>query len=297
MKFNDICLALFVILIWGTNFSFIKIGLEEFPPILFCALRFAVVAIPAVFFVPFPKASIWCVVGVGVFLGVLKFSLLFLAMRSDASAGLSSLILQAQVFLTIGLSVFIFKESVSRIQVFGIVISVLGFSFFVMDRGGNITLLGLGLILLAALFWAVSNLIMKKMGDANLLHFMVWVSVIPPLPLLCLSFVTESSDPVGFVLAASGRAWAVLGFVSYMATLVAFAIWGKLLKSYSAAVITPFALLIPVVGIFTSNILLNEHVGFYEGIGGGLIMFGLVLCALGRQLRELLVRVCPAIGL
>lgn len=285
MKFSDICLALFVILIWGTNFSFIKIGLEEFPPILFGALRFAVVAIPAVFFIPFPKTSIWNVVGVGVFLGVLKFSLLFLAMKSDASAGLSSLILQAQVFLTIGLSVFIFKESISRIQIFGMAVAVLGFSFFVINTGGNITLLGLGLIMLAALFWAVSNLIMKRIGDVKLLHFMVWVCLIPPLPLLCLSVLTESSNPIETVLSASGRAWGVLAFVSYMATLVAFAIWGKLLKSYSAATVTPFALLIPVVGIFTSSLILDEALGFYEGMGACLIMVGLVFCALGPKLR------------
>ncbi len=278
-------MALLVILIWGTNFSFIKIGLEEFPPILFGALRFTVVAIPAVFFIPFPKTSIWNVVGVGVFLGVLKFSLLFLAMKSEASAGISSLILQAQVFLTIGLSVFIFKESIGRIQMFGMGVAVLGFSFFVVDTGGNITLLGLGLILLAALFWAVSNLIMKTIGDVNLLHFMVWVCLIPPLPLLCLSLFTESSDPLEIVLAASGRAWGVLAFVSYMATLVAFAMWGKLLKSYSAASVTPFALLIPVVGIFTSSIVLDEQLGYYEGVGACLIMVGLVFCALGRKLR------------
>lgn len=284
MKLKDIFLALIVIVIWGTNFSFIKIGLEEFPPILFGALRFAVVAIPAVFFIPFPKTSIWNVIGVGVFLGVIKFSLLFVAMKSEASAGLASLILQAQVFFTIGLSVFIFKEKISRVQLFGIAIAVLGFSFFIVDTGGNITLLGLGLILFAALFWAISNLIMKTIVDVNLLHFMVWVCLIPPLPLLCLSLFTETSDPFAIILAASVKAWGVLAFVSYMATLVAFALWGKLLSSYSAAAVTPFALLIPVVGIFTSNIVLDEQLGFYEGVGAGLIMLGLVFCALGKRI-------------
>ncbi|MCO7199295.1 EamA family transporter [Pseudoalteromonas sp. OANN1] len=98
-------MALIVVIIWGLNFSVIKFGLAELPPILFSGLRFLVVAIPAVFFIPFPKTSVWNVLGVGLFLGVLKFSLLFIAMESNASAGIASLLLQAQVIFTILLSV------------------------------------------------------------------------------------------------------------------------------------------------------------------------------------------------
>jgi O-acetylserine/cysteine efflux transporter len=184
MSIKDICLAFLVVMIWGLNFSIIKIGLEELPPILFSALRFALVALPAVFFVPFPKTSIWNVVGVGVFLGVLKFGCLFVAMKSDASAGLSSLLLQAQVFFTIGFSVLFYKEHITKSQLLGVVIASMGFSLFFVNAGQNITYLGLILILLAAFFWSISNLIMKKIKDVNLLHFMVWVCLIPPLPLL-----------------------------------------------------------------------------------------------------------------
>ncbi|CAM4021732.1 EamA family transporter [Shewanella denitrificans] len=179
MKLQDILLAILVVMIWGINFSFIKIGLEELPPILFSALRFAIVAIPAVFFIPFPKTSVWNVIGVGLFLGVFKFGLLFVAMKSDASAGLSSLILQAQVFFTIGLSVFFFKEMLTKTQILGVCIAAIGFSFFIFNAGGNITAVGLMLILLAAFFWAISNLIMKRVTQVNLLHFMVWVPLYP----------------------------------------------------------------------------------------------------------------------
>ncbi|MEI8631341.1 EamA family transporter [Vibrio sp. PP-XX7] len=110
MGIKSISLALIVVFIWGFNFAVIKFGLEEIPPILFSALRFLIVAIPAVFFVPFPKTSLWNVLGVGLFLGVLKFSFLFIAMKSDASAGISSLLLQVQVIFTIILSIFFFRE-------------------------------------------------------------------------------------------------------------------------------------------------------------------------------------------
>jgi len=88
MDIRSVLGSLLVVLIWGLNFSVIKFGLEELPPIMFSGLRFLIVAIPAVFFIPFPKTSIWNVIGVGGFLGVLKFSFLFVAMKSDASAGI-----------------------------------------------------------------------------------------------------------------------------------------------------------------------------------------------------------------
>jgi len=283
MNIRDIALVLLVILIWGANFTVIKIGLEEIPPVLFSALRFAIVAIPAVFFIPFPKTSIWNVLGVGIFLGVIKFSLLFVSMDVGVSAGLASLLLQAQVVFTIVLSVFIFKEEIKKNQFIGIVIAILGFSMFFFSQEGSLTILGLVLILLAALFWAISNLIMKKMKNVDLLHFMVWVSLIPPLPLAILSYFTETNDPMSLLLDTSMQFWLAVLYTGFISTLLAFAIWGYLLKTYSAATVTPFALLIPVVGMLVSSIFLNETLGLIEIIGVSTVMIGLIICVLGNR--------------
>ncbi|UIP26742.1 EamA family transporter [Photobacterium sp. TLY01] len=290
MKSRDLSIALLVVVIWGVNFSVIKIGLETLPPILFSALRFAVVAIPAVFFIPFPKTSVWNVLGVGVFLGVLKFGLLFIAMKADASAGLSSLILQAQVFFTIGLSVLLYQERISRYQALGILVAVAGFGLFFLDAGGNITAMGLMMILAAAFCWAIANTIMKRMQGVNLLHFMVWVSLVPPLPLLLISYFTETAQPLDVLLAATTDTWLALLYVSYISTLLAFALWGHLLKSYPAATVTPFALLIPVVGMFTSTLVLNERMTVTEVAGAGLIFAGLSCCILGGRLMQAKIR-------
>ncbi|WP_233558122.1 EamA family transporter [Alginatibacterium sediminis] len=275
MKAKDICFALLVVVIWGVNFSVIKMGLEQLPPLLFSGLRFAVVALPAVFFVPRPKTSFWNVLAVGLFLGVFKFGLLFVAMQEDASAGLSSLILQAQVFFTIALSYWIFSEKLNRWQVFGIAVALVGFLVFALQDSAHITQKGLVLILSAALFWAFSNLIMKRMQGVNILHFMVWVSLVPPLPLFLLSYFSESQQPLQLLSQSNVASWLSLGYVAYISTLVAFALWGQLLKQYSAASVTPFALLIPVVGIASSALWLDEQLALNEILGAGLIMLGL----------------------
>ncbi len=283
MTLRDSALAIFVVIIWGVNFTIVKFGLEELPPILFSALRFAIVAIPAVFFIPFPKTSIWNVIGVGVFLGILKYSFLFYAMVSDASAGLSSLILQVQVFFTIGLSIFFFKETVTKPQLLGIIVAILGFSLFFFTTSTNITTLGLSLILLAGFSWAISNLIMKRIKGVNLLHFIIWVCLIPPLPLFLLSYLLESQEPLSLVLSTTINSWGSLAFSSYISMLVAFAIWGWLLKTYSSATVTPYALLVPVVGILTSSLVLSERMNNIEITGTVLIMLGLLFSALGGR--------------
>ncbi|PLY05022.1 MAG: permease [Arcobacter sp.] len=290
MNLKSILLALLVVLIWGVNFSVIKFGLEELPPILFSSLRFFIVAIPIVFFIPFPKTSIWNVLGVGVFLGVLKFSFLFIAMREDASAGISSLLLQAQVIFTILLSMIIFKEKISSSQLIGMTIALIGFSFFFFTVNTNITFFGLVLILSAAIFWSISNIIMKQVKDVNLLHFMVWVSLVPPLPLFILSYIYESQEPLSIILNSSMKTWLSLAFTGYISTLVAFAIWGWLLKNFNASVVTPFALAIPVVGIISSSILLGEELNIIETIGAILILFGLFISVLGNKIRKLILK-------
>ncbi|PLY11170.1 MAG: permease [Arcobacter sp.] len=288
MNLKSVTLALLVVLIWGVNFSVIKFGLEELPPILFSSLRFFIVAIPAIFFIPFPKTSIWNVLGVGLFLGVLKFSFLFIAMKADASAGISSLLLQAQVIFTIILSVIIFKEKISTSQLIGMLIAFTGFGFFFFNVNTNITFLGLILILSAAIFWSISNIIMKQIKGVNLLHFMVWVSLIPPLPLFILSYIFETHEPLTLLFNSSIKTWTSLAYTGYISTLVAFAIWGWLLKNYNTALVTPFALLIPVVGIVSSNILLNEQLTNIEAIGGILILSGLCISMLGKKIVNFL---------
>ncbi|WP_320034355.1 EamA family transporter [Halarcobacter sp.] len=284
MDIKGILLAFLVVLIWGINFPIIKFGLEELPPILFSALRFLIVAIPAVFFIPFPKTSIWNILGVGVFLGVLKFGFLFYAMNADASAGISSLLLQAQVIFTIILSILIYKEVITKIQAIGILVATIGFSFFFFTVNNSITTLGIILLLFAAFFWSISNIIMKRIKGVNLLHFMVWVCLVPPLPLFLMSYFFESKDTLTILLSTTQKTWFSLVYVSYLSTLIAFAIWGWLLKTYQASLVTPFALLIPIVGIFSSSVLLGEKLSSTEIIGAILILSGLFITIFAKKI-------------
>ncbi len=284
---KDVLLCLAVVCIWGVSFTVVKIGLDELPPLLFIACRFFVAAVPAIFFIPFPRTSIWNVVAIGTFLGIIKFGLLFVAMRQDASAGTASLLLQAQIFFTIFLSYLIFDEKVRLGQLTGIVFAVLGFLSFFLSIGGNVSNFGLMLLLGAALAWAIANIIMKGMMGVNLLHLMIWASLVPIVPMLVASHFLENSTPVSLILTLSPEGWASIIYMGYLATVVAYAIWGWLLRQYSSATVSPFALLIPIVGIVISSIYLDEIFSRWEMIGMLLVITGLVICVVDEKILSI----------
>lgn len=284
MNIQSVLLALLVVLIWGVNFSVIKVGLETLPPILFSGLRFFIVALPAVFFIPSPKVKLWQLFAVGLSLGVIKFSLLFIAMQDDASAGIASLLLQSQVIFTIGLSALVLKEHVTVPQRIGLIVAFSGFGLFFVASTGSATLTGVAMIVAAGFFWAVANMVMKQMPGVNLMHFMVWVSLIPPLPLFALSYWFETHQPIALLQATPLSGWVSVAYVGYLSTLVAFAIWGWLLNQHTSASVTPFALLIPIVGMAAASIGLGETLSMIEWVGAALIVSGLSLSVLGRRI-------------
>ena len=125
-------LALLTVLVWGLNFVAIYVGLEEFPPFLLCAIRFGLAAFPWVFILPRPKAPLKYIIGYGLFTFALQFGFLFSGIYLGLSPGLASLILQIQVFFSIGLALLFFKDQPSLWKICGSLISFIGIGIVVL---------------------------------------------------------------------------------------------------------------------------------------------------------------------
>ncbi|WP_168193184.1 EamA family transporter [Rhodophyticola sp. CCM32] len=145
---------------------------------------------------------------------------------------------------------------------------------------------GLGLVLCAALCWAGGNLVLKGLGGVSMLPVFIWASLVPPVPMLALSWVTEGPDPLATMLALSGLGWLSVIYVALVSTVLGYSLWGALLSRHRAADITPFALLIPVVGIATAALVLGERLSLVEVIGALVIMAGLALSVLGPRWQQ-----------
>lgn len=271
-------LALGVVAIWGTNFVVIHEGLEQFPPLTFAALRFLLTAIPAVLFLRRPTASPGQIIAYGLLIGVGQFGLLYLAMNGRITPGLASLLIQAQVFMTVLLSAVIARERIKRVQWLALAICLLGIGIIATGVEGSASTVGLALVLTAAASWACANLISRRTDGQRMVSFIVWssLSAVPPLTILAL-LVDGPERVVSSIMTAGAGAWASVMWQSVGNTLFGYAAWSWLLARHPAASITPMALLVPVFGMSASAIILDEPMPGWKWLAATLIILGLAV--------------------
>lgn len=288
---SHLLLALAVVFVWGTNFVVIRWGLDGLPPFLFATLRFALSALPWLLFIPRPTAPWRKLAAFGVLLGVGQFGLLFLAIQGRISPGLASLVVQIQVFFTIGMSLVLMRERVRGFQVMGLLLALAGLGVIAAHLDATVTLLGLMLVIGAAFFWACANLVVKSLGPVNMLHFMVWSSAFAVPPLLVISVLTEGVPAI--TAALQGADAVVWGSVLWQAlgnTLFGYGVWNWLLARHPAATVTPLALLVPVFGMGASALSLGEALPGWKLGAGALVLGGLAVIVLWPRLQSKLAR-------
>jgi O-acetylserine/cysteine efflux transporter len=284
-------LALAVVAVWGTNFVVIKLALGHLPPLLFAALRFTLALFPALFFLPRPTVGWRNLALYGVLIGVGQFGLLYLAINGHISPGIASLVVQTQVFFTIGLSMRMNGERVQPFQWFALALATAGIANIGMHTDGTTTVLGLVMILGAALSWAGGNIAAKEGKPANMLAYVVWSSAYAVPPLFVLSYVFEGGDAIVTSLrGASWATWAAVAWQSWGNSLFGYAAWGWLLARHPAATITPMALLVPVFGMGASSWLLGESLPAWKLVAAALVMGGLAVNLLWPTIRRQLAR-------
>lgn len=271
-------LAVFVALIWGTNFVFIEIGLNDLPPFLFASLRFAFAALPLVLILPCPKVPWRYLVAYGFFIGFGQFGLLFWVMGSHMSPGLASLVIQMQAVFTIVLALILFKETIRWPQTLALVISFFGILLIAVQGNTDATPIGLAVILVAALSWAAGNLVVKRAGKVNIIAFLAWSSIFAVPPLALMSYYYEGSSLIGSSLIATPwPTWTIVIWQTIGNTLIGYGLWNFLLQRHAAALVAPWALLVPVFGMLASSSFLGESMPWWKWTAAALIIAGLVL--------------------
>jgi O-acetylserine/cysteine efflux transporter len=274
-----VLLALAVALVWGVNFVVIEVGLESFPPLLFVALRFSAIALPAVFFFKRPPVHWKWILLIGTFLSTGQFALLFVAMDVGMPAGLASLVLQLQVMFTIGLAVVTLGEKPTRAQAVGAAVALGGMGVIAAGRSGAVTLVALLLCVAAAGSWAVGNVCTRMAQAPDAKAMLVWSSLVPPVPLAALSLAFEDWGSASLDL---GGLLALL-YVVVLATAFGFGAWTWLLKQHTAANVVPFALAVPVAGMGSAWLALGERPNGPEAAGALVVLLGLGLIVLSYR--------------
>ncbi len=289
MRLRDTTLAIVVAVIWGTNFVAIKTGLESVPPLFFLAVRFVVVCVPAVFFVRRPDLPWRDLALIGVFISLGQFALMYLALHLGMPPGLSSLVLQAQVLLTVVIAAVWLRERPSRPQQVGVALGAAGLVTIAFGRGLAAPVLPFVVLVLAALSWAVGNVLTRRAGSLGRrpggvgsgLSLTVWSGLVVPIPALLLSLGFEGPEAIASALShVQWQALASTAFTAYLSSLVGYGIWNTLIGRYPVAQVTPFAMLVPVFGMAAAAVTFGERPAPLELAGGAVLLAGVAVAVL-----------------
>ncbi len=271
-------LALAVVAVWGTNFVVIKLALGHLPPLLFATLRFALAAVPGVFVLRRPAVPLGSLALYGILIGVGQFGLLFIAIGGGVAPGLASLIVQSQVFFTIGLAVALAGERLRPVQLVALALAAAGLAVIGGHTGGGTSPGGIVLVLGAAFAWSCGNMVQRRSTNVDMLAYVVWASLFAVPPLLVLSLLREGWPAmVAGVHDAGWTTWIAILWQAVGNTMFGYGAWGFLLTRYPAATVAPWSLLVPVFGMATAALVLAEPLPGWKLAAGALILGGLGL--------------------
>jgi O-acetylserine/cysteine efflux transporter len=191
--------------------------------------------------------------------------------------------MQAQVFFTILFASAARLERPKLQTRLAMIIGFCGLALIALPAGGHVAVLGLCLTLGGAASWGISNVLIKQLPPVRMLNLMVWISIVPPLPLFLLSLIFEG--PHAIAAALSGISLGGIGSVFYTAvlsTLVAYGVWGALIRKYSNMAVAPYALLVPIVGMAAAAIFLDRNLTTLDLAGAALTVAALAINAAGH---------------
>ncbi|NQZ21619.1 MAG: EamA family transporter [Colwellia sp.] len=278
MKSIHLLIALAVVIVWGLNFSIIKLGVSEMEPLILTGLRFLFAAIPAILFIPRPKVA-WSILATyGILFGVGVWGMLTLSIHVGMSAGMASLLLQSSVFINVLLGTVFLRESLSIAKITGLLLSIIGLILIFTITDGSVTALGMILALVAAVSLSLTTLIIKTKPISEMFAFVVWSCIFAPLPLFLISYLLQGSQ--GFILLRQDISFLGLFsvmFQAYPVTLLGYFLWNKLTVLYPMSTMAPLTLLVPIFGFLASILFYQEPIGLTKVIAFSLIIIGLFI--------------------
>ncbi len=290
MKKKDIMLALLVVIVWGANFTVIKLGLDGVPSMLLVSLRYLIVALPAVFFIKRPNLEWKYIILYGLTVGVGQFSCLFYAMEMGMPASLASIIVQLQAFISPFFAWIFLKEKLKTKQIIGFLVAAVGLFVIGMASGtSGVTKIPIKVFILtifAPIFWALSNIIVSFVSQKaiangeklDMLGLIVWSSLIPPLPVLVFALMLDTPQTlIGAITNLNAISVFAILYLSFGATLFGYGMWSQLIAKHSIGEIAPLSLLVPITGLLTARIVLSEQLSKMQWLGVIIILIGLII--------------------
>ncbi|WP_298942246.1 EamA family transporter [uncultured Psychromonas sp.] len=287
MKKNDLILGILVMIVWGLNFSVIKLGVNEIDPLLLTALRFTLATLPAIFFVKKPEVSWYYLIIYGWLFAIGIWGMATWSIQAGLSAGMASVLLQMNVVFGLFLGYFLLKEPLPLNKVIGSGIALAGLLLSLTVTDGSVTQLGLMLILFAAISWSLASITIKKAGTKQVFAFSLWAMAFAPIPLFLIVYLQSGSDAfIQLSTQLNERVIFSVLFQAYPVTLLGYWIWNRLLVSYPLTTVAPLTLLVPIFGLLGGVLFYQEEVGMIKFIASVCVISGILIGFINLKKRK-----------
>jgi O-acetylserine/cysteine efflux transporter len=283
MKPADVCLAVMVAVIWGLAFVAARIALDEFSPALMTTLRFAIAGLPCLL-VPRPKVAWPVLISISFTLFLGQFLAQAYGIAHGVPVGLSSVIVQSQALFTISFAAIAFHELPTRWQTAGIGVATLGLLMICGTVGYDFSVGAFAVLMICPISFAVGNLLLRRAQNVPMFDLFAWLCLTAAIPLFALTLLTDGPQATWHSLSNMSLTGLVcmlgLGGVS---TCIAYWLWGRLLRDYTAAQVVPFALLVPFVGSAASSVVFGETFGPLRLAGMIVVVCGIAIMLLSKR--------------
>lgn len=253
---------------------------------MLCVLRFFFASVPVLLFFRPPKTSIKLLVSYGLLIFAAQFLFLFLGVQAGVTPGLAGLLVQIQVFFSLFFAVLILKEHVSQWQLLSAVIAFSGVAVVFMHVGGEVSVLGLILILCASVSWGLGSLLIKKMGAVDPMSLVVWGSFVAFLPLFFIVLAMDGAQAFYKLQHLSVKALVAVVYIAYASTWIGYGLWNWLVGQYSMSILVPFTFLVPIFAMLGSVLILNEPLYPWKILASVLVLSGVAMNLLSPKLSS-----------
>lgn len=282
---------LILALIWGTTWIFIKIGLDDLPPIAFAGSRF-LLAVIILFFVirlqkiPLPRsAKEWRLIALT---GILQFSINYSMVfwsEQYITSGLAA-VLQAMitVFGLILAWFFLPNERITKVKVFAVAIGIVGVGVIFYDQlkvQSFMAFLGCLGVVIGSYAAAQASILVKAKGGAIHPAALVFCQMICGLPAVIIYSLVSEGDPLKF-----HWTWKAIGCILYLTiagTIAAFWLYYWLLDKIESTKAMMISLVTPLLAVVIGWLVLGEKLPPQTGIGGLLIIASIGLIVFRRR--------------
>lgn len=220
----------------------------------------------------------------GLLIGVGQFGLMFTAMQGHISPGLASVIIQAQAFFTVTISVLVDGERLTLKNVLSLCLCGVGIFAIGLFASSDADLLGILLVLGGALSWGIANILSRRLEATNPLSLVAWSSLFAVPPLALAAFVVDGpQNVIQSVITASPGAWTTVLWQAVANALIGYSVWNWLLARHSASQIAPLGLLVPFFGLGASSLYLGEALPVWKIFAALAVVSGLALNLTARS--------------